>query len=471
MSLSRQLSEEVLGFDARDIPSHVIHQTERLILDTLGCAIGGYASDANRSLQKLIAELAGPQEATVVGSGIRTSCLNATLANGVMTRYLDYNDAVVIEAGDSFRVGYHPSEVIPPILALAEKQGLSGLETIAAIVLGYDLSNRFLEGIVGREMEQRGWNGDTRGAYIMPFVAGRILGLDAGQVVNAAGISGSTHAVLGILDASGEEYTMTKNLRFPAMAYGGILAAMMARQGFTGPENVFEGHDGFIATVLSGEYEPLRLVDPGRRYTVMEACIKSIISDYSAQGHLSATLQLVKENDIRPEDVSAVRIAASTRCARHTGDPAKKYPANKESADHSSYYLTAMAILERQLGPAQFSPEKYSDPRVRELIDKVVFEGDPRLDHLFLTAGTSEIVTKQGQRCSCQVDFAKGHPKNPMSDEELAAKFTDMAAPYMTTGRIDRIIQTIFSLDKASDIKELSRLMVFEKQGQYKDVK
>ncbi|HNT67651.1 MAG TPA: MmgE/PrpD family protein [Syntrophorhabdaceae bacterium] len=465
MSLSRQLSEEVLSFDARDIPPHVIHQAERLILDTLGCAIGGYASDANRSLHKLIAELAGPQEATIVGSGVKTSCLNATLANGVMTRYLDYNDAVVIEAGGSFRVGYHPSEVIPPILALAERQGLSGLETIAAIVLGYDLSNRFLEGIVGREMEQRGWNGDTRGAYIMPFVAGRILGLDAGQVVNAAGISGSTHAVLGILDASGEEYTMTKNLRFPAMAYGGILAAMMARQGFTGPENIFEGHDGFIATVLSGEYEPLRLVDPGRRYTVMEACIKSIISDYSAQGHLSATLQLVKENDIRPEDVAAVRIAASTRCARHTGDPAKKYPVNKESADHSSYYLTAMAILERQLGPAQFSPERYSDPRVRELTDKVVFEGDPRLDRLFLTAGTSEIATKQGRKYSCQIDFAKGHPKNPMSDEELAAKFTDMAAPYMTTGRIDRIMQTVFSLDKASDIKELSRLMVFEKQG------
>ena len=465
MSLSRQLSEEVLSFDARDIPPHVIHQAERLILDTLGCAIGGYASDANRSLHKLIAELAGPQEATIVGSGVKTSCLNATLANGVMTRYLDYNDAVVIEAEGSFRVGYHPSEVIPPILALAERQGLSGLETIAAIVLGYDLSNRFLEGIVGREMEQRGWNGDTRGAYIMPFVAGRILGLDAGQVMNAAGISGSTHAVLGILDASGEEYTMTKNLRFPAMAYGGILAAMMARQGFTGPENVFEGHDGFIATVLSGEYEPLRLVDPGRRYTVMEACIKSIISDYSAQGHLSATLQLVKENDIKPEDVAAVRIAASTRCARHTGDPAKKYPVNKESADHSSYYLTAMAILERQLGPAQFSPERYSDPRVRELTDKVVFEGDPRLDRLFLTAGTSEIATKQGRKYSCQIDFAKGHPKNPMSDEELAAKFTDMAAPYMTTGRIDRIMQTVFSLDKASDIKELSRLMVFEKQG------
>lgn len=464
MSLSRQLAEEILGFDATYIPTHVIHQTERLILDTLGCAIGGYASDACRLLQKLTVELAGPQEATIVGSGVKTSCLNATLVNGVMTRYLDYNDAVVIEAGNGFRVGYHPSEVIPPILALAEKQGLSGLETIAAIVLGYDLSNRFLEGIVGREMEQRGWNGDTRGAYIMPLVAARILGLNVGQAVNAVGICGSTHAVLGILDASGEEYTMAKNLRFPAMAYGGILAAMMARKGFTGPENVFEGHDGFITTFLSGDYEPLRLVNSERRYTIMETCIKSIISDYSAQGHLSATLQLVKEKNIEPADVAAVRITASTRCARHTGDPAKKYPNNKESADHSSYYLTAMAILERQLGPAQFSSEKYYDPQVRNLIDKVVFEGDPDLDHRFLTAGTSEIITKQGQRYTHHVDFAKGHPKNPLSDEDLATKFTDMAGSYMPKGHIEKIIQAIFSLHKANNVRELNQMVVFEKQ-------
>ena len=280
MTLSRQLAEEVLRFEARDLPPDVIHQTKRLVLDTLGCAIGGYSSEASKGLQALIVELGGPAEATVVGSGVRTSCLNATLVNGVMARYLDYNDAVVTQVGDTFRVGYHPSEVIPPILALAERQHLSGLETIAAIVLGYDLSNRFLEGIVGREMEQRGWNGDTRGAYIMPFVAGRILGLDAGQVANAVGISGSTHAVLGILDASGEEYTMTKNMRFPAMAYGGILAAMLARHGFTGPERVIEGHDGFIATFLSGDYEAGKLTDSNRRYTIMETCIKSIIADY-----------------------------------------------------------------------------------------------------------------------------------------------------------------------------------------------
>jgi 2-methylcitrate dehydratase len=275
------------------------------------------------------------------------------------------------------------------------------------------------------------------------------------------GISGSTHAVLGILDAAGEEYTMTKNMRFPAMAYGGIFAAMLARHGFTGPERVIEGHDGFIATFLSGDYEAGKLTDSARRYTIMETCIKSIIADYSAHGHLSATLRLVREHDIKPQDVAQVRITASTRCARHTGDPAKKYPHNKETADHSSQYLTAMAILERQLGPAQFSPEKYSDPKVLELIDKIVFEGDARLDAMFLTAGTSEIVTKQEAKYTCQVDYAKGHPRDPLSDEEVVEKFTDMAAEHMSKTQIDRLVQTIFALDKLGDIRELNGLMVF----------
>jgi 2-methylcitrate dehydratase len=462
MSVARQLAEEVLAFRVEDLPSDVIHQTKRLVLDTLGCAIGGYASEASKALKTLIVELGGPREATVIGNGIRTSCLNAALLNGVMARYLDYNDAVVSQVEGAFRVGYHPSEVIPPILALAERQHLSGLEVIATIVLGYDLSNRFLEGIVGREMEQRGWNGDTRGAYIMPFVAGRLLGLDAGQVANAVGISGSTHAVLGILDASAEAYTMTKNMRFPTMACGGIFAAMLARHGFTGPERIFEGHDGFISTFLGGEYEPAKLTDTRRRYTIMEACIKSIIADYSAHGHLSATLRLVKEHDIRPEDVTKVRITASTRCARHTGDPAKKYPHNKETADHSSHYLTAMAILERRLGPAQFSPEKYSDPKVLSLIDKVVFEGDPSLDAMFLTAGTSEIVTRQGRRYACQVNYAKGHPRDPLSDQEIVDKFADMAAQYMSKRQIDRVVRAVFALDKLDDIRGLNRLMVFK---------
>jgi len=460
LSVARELAKYVASLTFQDLPPVVIHQTKRVVLDTLGCAIGGYDSEASRAIQELIEELGHPGEATVFGSGLRTSCLNAVFANGAMVRYLDYNDTAFILQGETYRTGYHPSEVIPPILALAERQHLSGRDVIAAIVVGYDLSLSFLEGVIGPGMEKRGWNGDTRGAFIIPLVAGKILGLNETQMENAVGISGSCHAVLGILDTPAEEYTMTKNIRFPTMAYSGILAAMLAQKGFTGPTTIIEGHDGFVEVIMKGDYDLTKMVPAKGKFAIRETCIKSIIADFSSHGHLTATLNLVKEHDIKPENVAEVRITTSKRCAEHTGDPVKKYPKNKETADHSSYYLTAIAIIDRQIGPDQFTPEKFQNPKVRELIDKVILKGNPDLDKA-RPAGISEIVTKQGKKYQCRVDYPRGHARNPMTDEEIVEKFKSMASRYMRDKQIDQIVDVVFALDKLEDVGMLNRLIVF----------
>lgn len=464
MNAVRELVKYTNGLTFEQVPPDAIHQTKRLILDTLGCAIGGYTSGASQAIQELVKEMGHPGEATVFGSGIRTSCLNAVLANGAMVRYLDYNDTSFIIQGETYRTGYHPSEVIPPILALAERQHLSGKDVIAAIVVGYDLSLSFLEGVVGPGMEKKGWNGDTRGAYIMPLVAGKLLGLNKEQMENAVGIAASCHAVLGILDAPAEKYTMTKNIRFPTMSYAGILAAMLAQKGFTGPTRVIEGQGGFIEAIMDGEYDLSKLVNINGKFAIRETCIKSIIADFSSHGHLTATLMLVREHDIKPEDIVEVRITTSERCAEHTGDPVKKYPENKETADHSSYYLTAIAIMDRQVGPDQFTPEKYNDPKVRELIDKVTLIGDPNLDKA-RPAGISEILTKQGKRYSLRVDYPRGHVHNPMTDAEVIDKFQSMASKYMGDEQMKQVIKTVFALDRLDDIEKLNSLMVFRDQS------
>jgi len=339
------------------LPADVIHQSKRVLLDTLGCAIGGYESEAREALEAYVRECGHPAEATLFGSGLWTSSLNAAFVNGAMVRYLDYNDTAFILQGETYRTGYHPSEVIPMILALGERQHASGKDVIAAIVAGYDLSLTFLEAVTGPGMEKKGWNGDTRAAYIMPLLAGKLLGLSESQMENAVGICGSCHAVLGILDTPAEEYTMTKNIRFPTMAYGGIMAAMLAQKGFTGPTTIIEGHDGFAEAIMRGEYDLSRVVPAKGKFSIRETCIKSIIADFSSHGHLTATLTLARKHNIKPEDIAEIRITTSKRCAEHTGDPVKKYPTNKETADHSSYYLTAVAITDREIGPAQFVPE------------------------------------------------------------------------------------------------------------------
>ena len=461
MGLARELAKYAMALTYQDLPPDVVHQTKRVLLDTLGCAIGASDSEASRAIEEFIKESGHPGEATVFGSGLKTSSLNATLANGARVRYLDYNDTAFILQGETYRTGYHPSEVIPPILALGERQHLSGREMIAAIVAGYDLSLCFLEAVTGPGMEKKGWNGDTRGAYIMPVIAGKILGLTEDQIENAVGISGSCHAVLGILDTPAEEYTMTKNIRFPTMSYAGILAAMLARKGFTGPTTIIEGHDGFAKAILQGDYDLSKVVPKKGKFAIRETCIKSIIADFSSHGHLTATLTLAREHAVNPEDIVEIRITTSKRCAEHTGDPVKKYPKNKETADHSSYYLTAIAVIDRQIGPGQFTPEKYHDRTVRELIDKVILTGDPSLDKM-RPAGISEIVTKQGKTYRCRVDYPRGHARNPMTDEEIIDKFKSMAVNYMKEDQMKRVIDTVFSLDEVEDIGKLNQMMVFK---------
>ena len=461
MSIARELAKHAKSLTFEDLPPDVIHQTKRLMLDTLGCAIGGYASDASRIIQDVISDSGHIEESTVFGSGLRTSCLNATLANGAMVRYLDYNDTAFILQGETYRTGYHPSEVIPPILALSERLRLSGRGVITAINLGYDLSLAFLEGVRGVGMEKKGWNGDTRGAYIIPLVAGHILGLTEEQMESAVGIAGSCHAVFGILDTPAEEYTMTKNIRFPMMSHAGIMAALLAQKGFTGPAGMIEGHDGFIEVVMGGEYDIDKLLAFKEKFAIRESCVKSIIADFSSHGHLTATLNLAKEHDIKPENVAEIRITTSKRCAEHTGDPVKKYPKNKETADHSSYYLTAIAVIDREIGPSQFTPEKYNDPNVLELIDKVVLKGDPSLDKA-RPAGISEIITKDGQKYRLRVDYPRGHVRNPMTDEEIIDKFRSMTSKYMSNEQMNQITDTVFGLDNLDDIGILMGLMCFK---------
>jgi 2-methylcitrate dehydratase PrpD len=124
------------------------------------------------------------------------------------------------------------------------------------------------------------------------------------------------------------------------------MAAMLAGKGFTGPAGMIEGHDGFVDSIMDGEYDVERLLDFKGKFAIRETCIKSIIADFSSHGHLTATLTLARERDIKPEQVAEIRVTTSKRCAEHTGDPVKKFP--KRDRRCSSYYLSAIAIVDRR---------------------------------------------------------------------------------------------------------------------------
>ncbi len=467
MAVARDLAKYALGIAFDDLPKEVVHEAKRAVLDTLGCAIGGYSGESCKIIRNLVQELDGPKESTVIGSGLKTSCFNAMLANGIAVRYLDFNDAYLNSVGTRM-TGGHPSEVIPGALALGEREHSKGRDVINAIVIGYELSARFLDfecpptavapGITGR-----GWNPDTRGIFVMPAMAGKLLGLSQSQMEHAIGISGCHNMILGIVDIDGEEYSMVKSLRFPLTACSGVMAAMMAKKGFTGPARVIEGHDGFVQTVMvtGGGYDVKELTKFGKRFKILDTIYKSVSAEATTHGHLTATLELVREHDIKPKDVVKVKIVAPTRCTKHTGDPIKRSPKIKEMADHSSYYVTAVAILDREVGPDQYTPQKLKDPRIREMIGKISMEADPSLDH-FRRAGITEIKTKQGITYKRRVEYPKGDPRNPMTDQELEDKFRSMAEKFMTEKQIKKLIATVYEMEKLDDINRLMRAMVFK---------
>jgi 2-methylcitrate dehydratase PrpD len=182
-------------------------------------------------------------------------------------------------------------------------------------------------------------------------------------------------------------------------------------------------------------------------------------------GGVLATLAVVKENDIKYDDVEKVQIKLGLHNVYHHTTAAKKYPRNAESADHSAYYANAIAIKERRFGPDLFEAKHFTDPVVLDLIDRMTVEVDPDIPSWGI-AGKSIITTRDGRRFEKSVDNPHGASGDPLTDVELEDKFRDMAVKYMDIQQIQEIFDTIWNLEKLDDMNRLTRLLVFPKTGE-----
>jgi len=449
-SIACKYARYALDLDYQRLPEEVIHQAKCCLLDALGCAIGAYISPGRPMVEEAVREIGGKEEATVIGSGWRTTALNATLVNSFLVRFLEYND---------MGGGGHNSDAIASILAVAEREKANGKQLLTSIVISYELGARFSDAQGGHtSYEGKGWTIDIRGGVTMPPALGKMMGLTERQIANAIGICASHALPLGILDTNQEENTMSKNLRFGWVCHDAILACLLARQGFTGPVRVLEGEDGLQEVIMKGTMDLEKAVDFSG-WRILDTRYKNLCANGTSFGHISATLSIVKENDLRPEDIAAVRIRAGLREIRHTGSLVRKYPRDAENANHSAYYASAIAIKERHFGPASIEPEKLNDPVVLDLIEKITIEPDPGLSE-HSSQGISEIVTTDGRRFEKRVDVPHGFADDPLTDEELENKFKDMALKYMSMEQVNQLIRTIWNVDKENDLNRLIQLTI-----------
>jgi 2-methylcitrate dehydratase len=450
-TITASMARWAAGLKFEDIGERAVHEAQRYLLDSLGCAFGGYRQEGTLLALHVLDEIAGKGPATILGSGKKVDVASAALANALMVRVMDYND-IYWQQDPS-----HPSDIIPAAIACCERQGSGGEELIVGIVLGHEFEMRFCEAAFPG-IRERGWHHATLTSFVSPIVAGRMLGLPWEKIQHAIGISASHHATYGAVTAG--KLTTMKNAVDPMATQSGVVAALLAERGYTGPEHVIDGKEGLVHC-MGPEWKLQVLTEGlGDAWRIEHCGMKAFPTEALTHAPISAVLKIVIENDLQPEQIERVHIRSLARAADILSDPSKYDPRNKETADHSLPYVVAAAIVERQVTPVQFEMEKIMDPRIRAQLKKVQVVADPEIERAFpaLQRVIVSLRTTDGRELSAQLDYPKGDPRNPLSDAEIEEKFDALAAPLLSLNARARIKNTVWKLEALDSVATLTSM-------------
>jgi 2-methylcitrate dehydratase len=451
-TISQQIAEFAIGLTYEMLPDEVVHEVKRYLYDSLGCAYGGYHTDDVRILREIYTGMGGAKEATLIGFGDRMPAVNATLVNSLMVRALDFNDIYWKEDPS------HPSDLIPAALAVGELVDASMRDVIVAIVLAYEFEMRLCEFAVPG-IRERKWHHATLTQFVSPIVSGKLLGLNADQMVNAIGINGSHNHTIGCPTAG--SLTMMKNTVDPMATQTGVFAALMAERGYSGTTAVFEGKEGFMDCFGEGWNREKLTGGLGESFRILDCSMKAFPTEALTHTHISATLKAVEEGNIGLDQIEEVTVTTIARACDILFDPHKYRPETRETADHSLPYCIAAALVDRRITTDSFSEEKMKDPRIWEVIDKIKGEASEEFEAMFPAKQPSRvrITTTGGETFEAYLEYPKGDPREPMTEADLDAKFGALAAPLLDEERQASVKQLVFNCDD-TDARSFMRGLV-----------
>ncbi len=449
-TLVDRIGEYAGTLQTADIDAEVADYAKRILLDSLACAYGGLDSDPARIVRNGIAELDGGAQATLIGmKGVRANAQFAALANGVAIRYQDYNDVYFGPAWTA-----HPSDTIATVLAAAEWQGRSGAAFLLGMIIAYEVQLRFSDLPVPNNLWHRGWHHTVACAYAAAAGAGRMLGLNARQLGNAIALSGARSNTLAEIRHG--DIPMDKALSAPIVASQAILYALLARQGFTGCGTLLEGPYGFGKTVAGGvDVEPL--VPRRGDFRIMKIGLKPYPVEGMTPAMVQAAIELREAHRIDPAEVEAIRIYAHDEAvSKPSWDEHKFAPVNKETADHSFYYCTAVALVGGECTSEQFSDAWLKHPAVARLMAVSTLEARADLTALYRQGARPaavEVKTRRGTFAR-EVLYPKGDPNNPMTWDDVTRKFTSQAAPVLGRALAADIAGRCMTIEQEPDIRD-----------------
>jgi 2-methylcitrate dehydratase len=445
VSLAETLARYATELKYEDLPEDVIRIAKRAILDTVGCAFGGYAAGPSKIAIKLASDVSSKQAATVLVSGTKTSPDLAVFANGVMIRYLDFNDAFV-----SLTHGAgHPSDTIAALLTSAELTGRSGRDLVTATVLTYEVFCKIADVF---DYLGNGIDHSTITGIAAVVGAGRLMGLTAPQMVHAIGITvdGNTATRQGRAD----ELSNWKAFAAADACRKAIFAAQLAQNGMTGPGQVFEGRYGFFKVMGRQPVEPPQLGEP---FGIRRAFTKRFPLGQFSQTVAQAAVE-VRPFFKSPDDLLEVNIRVSHSAIKIMADgPDKWRPQTHETADHSIPYAAGLVLMYGNIDPEYYEDPYLHDPRLLDLVSRVkVLPSDEadRTEQEFNLCEL-EVVLKSGERKTVRVEYHRGHFKNPMTDAEMEEKFRLMAKKHLGADRLDNLLRLLWGIENVPQVGAL----------------
>jgi 2-methylcitrate dehydratase PrpD len=460
--------------DYEDLPQNVIEITKREVLDLLGVTVAGYASPGVRELADLIVEWGGKEESSIVYYKKKVPAPMAAQANATMGHSLDFDDVHDLAV-------MHPAvPVVSACLAVAESLGnVSGTEFITAVALGVDMICRLAlatwpgydptipesKNIAFQaERVKHGWHLTTLMGYLASAgAAGKLLGLDEEQMVNAFGIA--FHQCSGSHQGR-DDGAHTKRLGPGFSARAGVSSSLMAQRGITGTRNTLEGHFGLYKIYFQGGYDRETLIAGlGRHFEGINVSFKPYPCCRGIHPHIDATLELANATGINLEDVKEIKVFADAGGYQMLCSPlkVKKNPRTPVDAQFSIPWGVATALARRRVGIEHFTRSAIESSDIREAASKIIVVLDHCLDTSDkIPTGKVEIETNAGQVYRSKVDYPLGSPERPMTFDECAKKFRSCAAyptPALDDSHIERVIELIGQMELLDDVGEINRLL------------
>ena len=451
MSLAHKIAEFACDTAYEDLSPEAIHEVKRRLIDSMGCAMGAWLSEPAKIARNLASLSASELGATVVGTRHASTPELAAFANGTMFRYLDYNDTYLSKEPA------HPSDNFGALLAIADAFDLTGKDLIRGAVIAYEVQCRLCDAY---SIRSRGWDHVTYGSFSTVAGCGAMLGMDVKTIVHGLGLAGVPNNAMRQTRAG--ELSMWKGCAFANASRNGVFATLLAHMGMTGADQVFEGVMGFFKEVCGGDTFDIPVWGGGREpFMINKTYIKKYPAEYHSQSAIDAAEQIIADRDSKfsPEEIESIEIATFTASWEIIGgEPEKWRPQSRETADHSLPYITCAALVDGEVTQATFEPERFKDEALLSLVSKTKVVPDSELDKLYPEKGIPNRITikmKDGKSFEKRVDAPKGHALNPMTDEEVEAKFLSMAQPMLGERAAREAMEPMWNLDQQEDLSDV----------------